>query len=61
MKVPLADGWDLRPTDASPYTAIISDEFAWQFCGGQNPVGNSFATLGAGGMPNKYEIVGLVD
>jgi predicted permease len=61
MKIPLADGRDLRPTDASSHTAIVSKEFARQFFGGQDPVGKSFATMGAGGKPNKYEIVGLVD
>jgi predicted permease len=61
MKIPLADGRDLRPTDASPHTAIVSKEFARQFFGGQDPVGKSFATMGEGGRPNKYEIVGLVD
>jgi predicted permease len=61
MKIPLADGRDLRPTDASPHTAIVSKEFARQFFGGQDPVGKSFATMGADGRPDKYEIVGLVD
>jgi ABC-type antimicrobial peptide transport system permease subunit len=42
-------------------TEGICKEFARQFFGGQNPVGKSFATMGAGGKPNKYEIVGLVD
>jgi putative ABC transport system permease protein len=61
MKIPLADGRDLRPTDASPNAAIVSKEFARQFFGGQDPVGKSFATMGPGGKPNKYDIVGLVD
>jgi len=61
MKIPLVDGRDFRPTEASPHTAIVSKAFARQFFAGQDPVGKSFATMGVGGKPDTIEIVGLVE
>jgi predicted permease len=61
MKIPLADGRDLRPTDVSPHAAIVNKAFARQYFDGRNPVGKTFATMGAGGRPDRFDIVGLVE
>jgi predicted permease len=55
MKLPLIDGRDFHPGDTSPGAAIVSETFAKQFYGAENPVGKTFA---AG--KNRYQVVGLV-
>ena len=42
MKIPLLDGRDFRPEDASPRVAIVNQAFAKQYLEGANPVGQSF-------------------
>jgi predicted permease len=57
MKIPLLDGRDFRPEDASPRVAIINQEFAKEFFQGRDPVGRSCS--GGGSFP-PIQIVGLV-
>jgi predicted permease len=59
MRIPLLDGRDFRPADASPSAAIVNQEFARVFFRGENPVGKTFRRGGpAGNM--QYQIVGLI-
>jgi len=42
MRIPLLDGRDLRPEDASPRVAVVNQAFARQYLEGANPIGKSF-------------------
>lgn len=60
MNIPLHGGRDLRPEEVHPSAALVNEQFAKEFFGGENPVGKSFQQ-GVG--PNRVrtvEIVGLV-
>ena len=56
MKIPLIDGRDFRPGDASPGSAIVNETFVKEFFNGKNPIGKSFAKSGE--LPCK--VVGVV-
>jgi predicted permease len=56
MKIPLIDGRDFRPGDASPGSAIVNETFVKEFFNGKNPIGQSFAKSGE--LPCK--VVGVV-
>ncbi|MDP8980469.1 MAG: ABC transporter permease [Acidobacteriota bacterium] len=43
MKIPLVRGRDFRDTDTTPGSAIVSEAFARQFLGGENPIGKRFS------------------
>ena len=59
MKIPLIDGRDFRPPDASPGSAIVNEAFAKSFFHGEDPVGKWFERgLPTGGV--RYQVVGLV-
>jgi predicted permease len=55
MQIPLIDGRDFRPSDASPGAAIVNETFAGQYFDGRNPVGRRFSR-----GRSQYEVVGLV-
>ena len=61
MKIPLADGRDLarpmQPAHRDCQQGICEAVFRARMIRSEK----SFATMGAGGRPNKFEIVGLVD
>jgi predicted permease len=42
MRIPLLDGRDFRPEDASPRVAIVNRTFAKEYLEGANPIGKSF-------------------
>jgi predicted permease len=56
MKIHLIDGRDFRAGDNSPGVAIVSEAFARQYFGGENPIGKSFARTY---KSNGYQVVGL--
>jgi predicted permease len=60
MKIPLIDGRDFRPTDAYPGVAIVSEAFARQYYGGEDPVGKTFDKMEKGNERLRFEIAGLV-
>jgi putative ABC transport system permease protein len=65
LKIPLLEGRDFRPGDASPSVAIVNQAFAKQYFDGANPVGKFFERVDglpwarAGGR-TSVEIVGYV-
>ena len=63
MGTPMLAGrdFDERDTPTSPVVAIVNQEFARKFYGGQNPIGKGFRIEGGPGEPQPlYQIVGLV-
>lgn len=60
MKIPLADGRDLRDTDAYPGAVLVNAAFARQYLGGDHPVGKWFDRLDAEGRRLRLQVVGLV-
>ncbi|MGA2599053.1 MAG: ABC transporter permease [Bryobacteraceae bacterium] len=59
MKIRLIDGRDFRLGDAYPGTAIVSETFARQYFGGENPVGKTFDKVEKNGVHVRFQIVGL--
>ena len=60
---PLVAGrdFDERDTPTSPVVAIVNQEFAKKFYGGENPIGKGFRIeVGPGEPQPLYQIVGLV-
>jgi putative ABC transport system permease protein len=63
MGTPLVAGrdFDERDTPTSPVVAIVNQEFAKKFYGGENPIGKGFRLeVGPGEPQPLYQIVGLV-
>ena len=63
MGTPMLAGrdFDERDTPTSPVVAIVNQEFARKFYGGQNPIGKGFRIEGGPGeVQPLYQIVGLV-
>jgi predicted permease len=58
MNIHLLDGRDFRPSDANPQVAIVTRAFVRQFFGNENPIGQSFRTMGS---KTEYQIVGVAD
>jgi hypothetical protein len=58
MKIPLLDGRDLRPTDASPGPVLVNEAFVRKYFAGENPVGQWFERRGA--SHPRFQIVGVV-
>jgi putative ABC transport system permease protein len=58
MKIPLLEGRDFRPSDASPGAAIVNQTFAKKYFAGQNPIGKSFEKLDQA-KRIRYEIIGV--
>jgi predicted permease len=59
MRIPLLDGRDFRPEEASPRAAIVNQTFSRQYLDGANPVGKSFELDTSKGRLT-VPIVGLV-
>jgi predicted permease len=59
MRIPLLDGRDFRPQDASPKVAIVNQTFARMYLEGTNPIGKSFEVETAKGRLSVL-IVGFV-
>jgi predicted permease len=63
MGTPMLAGrdFDNRDTPTSPVVAIVNQEFAKKFYGGQNPIGKGFRIEGGPGEAQPlYQIVGVV-
>jgi predicted permease len=59
MRIPMLDGRDFRPEDASPRVAIVNQTFAKQYLDGANPIGQSFEMSTAKGRV-PVQIVGFM-
>jgi predicted permease len=60
MRIPLIDGRDFSPSDASPQVAIVNQAFVKQYFAGEVPVGKSFEKVAPEGSRVRFEIVGLI-
>jgi ABC-type lipoprotein release transport system permease subunit len=60
MKIRWIDGRDFRSGDADPGVAIVSETFARQYFGGENPIGKTFDKVEEDGVRVRFQIVGLV-
>ena len=60
MGIPFLDGRDFRPGETFPGVAIVNTTFAKRYFSGDDPVGKSFETRTAAGIPARFEIIGLV-
>lgn len=59
MKISLIAGRDFTENDTYPGSAIVSETFARQYFGGENPIGRSFEKVELQGRRLRFEIVGL--
>ena len=60
MKIPILGGRDFRREESYPNVAIVNQAFATEFFRSENPVGKTFETIDAKGMPARVVIVGYV-
>jgi predicted permease len=60
MRIPILEGRDFRPTDASPGAAMVNETFAKVYFNGQNPVGKSFDMVFDEGSRLRFQVTGLV-
>src|SRR6185369_6142243 len=60
MKIPLIDGRDFRAGEMGPGGAIVNEEFAKAYFGGENPTGKSFDKVEGNGARTRYQVVGLI-
>ena len=60
MKIPFLDGRDFRREESYPNVAIVNQAFANEFFRNENPVGKTFETIYAKGVPARVTIVGYV-
>jgi predicted permease len=59
MRIPLLDGRDFRPADASPQVAIVNQAFAKQYFDGEDPVGKAFSIESAVGT-TPVQVIGYI-
>lgn len=59
MKISLIAGRDFTENDTYPGSAIVSETFARQYFGGENPIGRSFDKVELQGRRLRFEIVGV--
>src|SRR5262249_1903680 len=52
--------FDERDTSTSPRVAVVNDAFVQRFLAGADPIATRFS-IGDGGVPGAYEIVGVVE
>ncbi len=60
MKIPMIEGRDFLPNEATPGAAIVNETFAKTYFNGENPVGKTFEETYDEGGRIPFRVVGLV-